>query len=225
MAGWQQVQIWMMLAADLMPSSPSVLLRYDSRGGFGFRSSLLVLPSGVFWFIFQISGKIWPWHAKRNCEQNQPCWLGRKVRNYSLEASLRSCFLLADRKWRVLSSFHYKCLLYCLIVLVKILEFMHIRPKTELETSCFFRVFSERADATGATGERLKEGGLINKSLVTLGTVISHLGNEKITVNGFVFFFFNFVSNIYARFSFHFYLPCVSQIHWQTFFVWGEGMK
>jgi hypothetical protein len=68
---------------------------------------------------------------------------------------------------------------------------MHIRPKTEPETSCFFRVFSERADATGATGERLKEGGLINKSLVTLGTVISHLGNEKITVNGFsvVFFF------------------------------------
>ncbi|CAB3985193.1 kinesin KIF16B isoform X2, partial [Paramuricea clavata] len=36
---------------------------------------------------------------------------------------------------------------------------------------------SERADATGATGERLKEGGLINKSLVTLGTVISHLAD------------------------------------------------
>ena len=43
----------------------------------------------------------------------------------------------------------------------------------------FFFVFSERADATGATGDRLKEGGLINKSLVTLGTVISHLGNKS----------------------------------------------
>ena len=36
--------------------------------------------------------------------------------------------------------------------------------------------FSERADATGATGQRLKEGGSINKSLVTLGNVISALG-------------------------------------------------
>uniref|UniRef100_F6YIH3 Kinesin family member 16B n=1 Tax=Macaca mulatta TaxID=9544 RepID=F6YIH3_MACMU len=36
---------------------------------------------------------------------------------------------------------------------------------------------SERADATGATGVRLKEGGNINKSLVTLGNVISALGN------------------------------------------------
>lgn len=35
---------------------------------------------------------------------------------------------------------------------------------------------SERADATGATGARLKEGGNINKSLVTLGNVISALG-------------------------------------------------
>lgn len=37
---------------------------------------------------------------------------------------------------------------------------------------------SERADATGLTGERLKEGANINKSLVTLGTVISALGNK-----------------------------------------------
>lgn len=36
---------------------------------------------------------------------------------------------------------------------------------------------SERADATGLTGERLKEGANINKSLVTLGTVISALGS------------------------------------------------
>ncbi|KAF7659024.1 hypothetical protein LDENG_00003590, partial [Lucifuga dentata] len=36
---------------------------------------------------------------------------------------------------------------------------------------------SERADATGATGMRLKEGGNINKSLVTLGNVISSLAD------------------------------------------------
>ncbi|XP_053317275.1 kinesin-like protein KIF16B [Spea bombifrons] len=36
---------------------------------------------------------------------------------------------------------------------------------------------SERADATGATGMRLKEGGNINKSLVTLGNVISALAD------------------------------------------------
>ena len=35
---------------------------------------------------------------------------------------------------------------------------------------------SERANSTGATGQRLKEGSNINKSLVTLGTVISNLG-------------------------------------------------
>lgn len=34
---------------------------------------------------------------------------------------------------------------------------------------------SERANATGATGQRLKEGAHINKSLVTLGSVISSL--------------------------------------------------
>ena len=36
---------------------------------------------------------------------------------------------------------------------------------------------SERADATGATGKRLKEGAHINKSLVTLGSVISALAD------------------------------------------------
>lgn len=41
---------------------------------------------------------------------------------------------------------------------------------------------SERADATGATGVRLKEGGNINKSLVTLGNVISALGQKHDTV-------------------------------------------
>ena len=38
---------------------------------------------------------------------------------------------------------------------------------------------SERADITGATGVRLKEGGNINKSLVTLGNVISSLGQKR----------------------------------------------
>ncbi|CAG2189115.1 KIF16B [Mytilus edulis] len=37
---------------------------------------------------------------------------------------------------------------------------------------------SENADASGATGQRLKEGGNINKSLVTLGTVISLLAKN-----------------------------------------------
>ena len=38
---------------------------------------------------------------------------------------------------------------------------------------------SERADATGATGQRLKEGAHINKSLVTLGSVISALAEAS----------------------------------------------
>ena len=37
-------------------------------------------------------------------------------------------------------------------------------------------VRSERASSSGAAGERLKEGASINKSLVTLGIVISTLG-------------------------------------------------
>lgn len=53
---------------------------------------------------------------------------------------------------------------------------------------------SERADATGATGVRLKEGGNINKSLVTLGNVISALGKSLVFMLGCLFccfFFFN----------------------------------
>lgn len=38
---------------------------------------------------------------------------------------------------------------------------------------------SERAAKTGATGARLKEGAQINKSLVTLGLVISKLAKQK----------------------------------------------
>ncbi|XP_017465635.1 PREDICTED: kinesin-like protein Klp98A isoform X2 [Rhagoletis zephyria] len=40
---------------------------------------------------------------------------------------------------------------------------------------------SERANATGATGQRLKEGAHINKSLVTLGSVISALAEQTNT--------------------------------------------
>jgi len=39
---------------------------------------------------------------------------------------------------------------------------------------------SERANATGATGQRLKEGAHINKSLVTLGSVISALAEASV---------------------------------------------
>ncbi|KAJ8045153.1 Kinesin-like protein KIF16B [Holothuria leucospilota] len=42
---------------------------------------------------------------------------------------------------------------------------------------------SERADSTGATGERLKEGANINKSLVTLGNVISALADISLASN------------------------------------------
>lgn len=38
---------------------------------------------------------------------------------------------------------------------------------------------SERAHSTGASGERLKEGAHINKSLVTLGSVISALAEQS----------------------------------------------
>lgn len=42
---------------------------------------------------------------------------------------------------------------------------------------------SERANATGATGQRLKEGAHINKSLVTLGSVISSLAEINLNTN------------------------------------------
>ena len=38
---------------------------------------------------------------------------------------------------------------------------------------------SERADATGATGDRLKEGAAINLSLTALGNVISALADNS----------------------------------------------
>jgi centromeric protein E len=39
---------------------------------------------------------------------------------------------------------------------------------------------SERADAAGTKGQRLKEGGHINKSLLTLGSVISKLAESPL---------------------------------------------
>lgn len=42
---------------------------------------------------------------------------------------------------------------------------------------------SERADATRTTGSRLKEGANINKSLVTLGSVISALGEYWLQID------------------------------------------
>jgi len=40
-------------------------------------------------------------------------------------------------------------------------------------------VNSERADSTGATGERLKEGSMINKSLLCLGNCIKALAEQQ----------------------------------------------
>ena len=44
-------------------------------------------------------------------------------------------------------------------------------------TAVFLR--SERADSTGATGDRLKEGSAINQSLSTLGNVIKALADQS----------------------------------------------
>ena len=45
---------------------------------------------------------------------------------------------------------------------------------------------SERAESTGAKGTRLKEGANINKSLTTLGKVISALAEATVRFNGIV---------------------------------------
>ena len=45
---------------------------------------------------------------------------------------------------------------------------------------------SERANKTGAQGERLKEGSNINKSLTTLGLVISKLADQSAGRDKFV---------------------------------------
>ncbi|XP_067029065.1 kinesin-like protein KIF16B isoform X1 [Acropora muricata] len=59
-------------------------------------------------------------------------------------------------------------------------KFDHDMPcETESKINLVDLAGSERADATGLTGERLKEGANINKSLVTLGTVISALADAS----------------------------------------------
>ena len=55
---------------------------------------------------------------------------------------------------------------------------------------------SERADSTGATGTRLKEGANINKSLTTLGKVISALAD---VVSGEMFYRFIFLLQIFLQ--------------------------
>lgn len=43
----------------------------------------------------------------------------------------------------------------------------------------FVFLLSERADSTGATGDRLKEGSAINQSLSSLGNVIKALADQS----------------------------------------------
>lgn len=59
-------------------------------------------------------------------------------------------------------------------------KFMHNLPsETTSKINLVDLAGSERADSTGATGIRLKEGANINKSLVTLGSVISSLAEAS----------------------------------------------
>ena len=44
---------------------------------------------------------------------------------------------------------------------------------------CFAFFESERADSTGATGDRLKEGAAINQSLSSLGNCIAALADRS----------------------------------------------
>lgn len=62
---------------------------------------------------------------------------------------------------------------------------------------------SERADSTGAKGTRLKEGANINKSLTTLGKVISALA-EIVSVS-FHFFSFYYTHSSCFIFTLHYY--------------------
>lgn len=47
----------------------------------------------------------------------------------------------------------------------------------------YFDVCSERADSTGATGDRLKEGSMINQSLTCLGNCIKALVDKQLGKN------------------------------------------
>lgn len=70
---------------------------------------------------------------------------------------------------------------------------------------------SERADSTGATGVRLKEGANINKSLVTLGSVISSLGNI-VTVDKFYYYQWFLSNNMFPTFFKLFHYPFSGQL-------------
>ena len=71
---------------------------------------------------------------------------------------------------------------------------------------------SERADSTGAKGTRLKEGANINKSLTTLGKVISALA-EVVSSNASLFCYFSILQYL-IYFIFLFFVPiccCVNR--------------
>ena len=53
------------------------------------------------------------------------------------------------------------------------ITFWYAEPKDDDLLTVKIFPFSERADSTGATGDRLKEGAAINQSLSALGNVIS----------------------------------------------------
>ncbi len=55
---------------------------------------------------------------------------------------------------------------------------------------------SERATSTGAEGLRLKEGANINKSLTTLGLVISKLADEVCVTYRILILFISILGNI-----------------------------
>ena len=54
-----------------------------------------------------------------------------------------------------------------------------MRARGGLLTHAYTRCCSERAESTGATGDRLKEGAAINQSLSTLGNVIKALADAS----------------------------------------------
>jgi len=64
---------------------------------------------------------------------------------------------------------------------------------------------SERADSTGAKGTRLKEGANINKSLTTLGKVISALAECSVSKPSRMDPYFSLLSPIHAWYHHHRY--------------------
>ena len=58
---------------------------------------------------------------------------------------------------------------------------------------------SERAESTGAKGTRLKEGANINKSLTTLGKVISALAENSVKSIILMLIYINLTCSIIGR--------------------------